>query len=613
MRKNHCFFRKNFLGVRLGIVSIAVFSVLALSLYAGELAGARFDKGNNLDHYEATPYFWTGNFQIALTSPLSVAVSEPKPNRPEAFPKMRPLWDTKVELPKTGNAAVDKTFAKAEQNSREAAEMFFRSRRFIDGWLAHADPKTGLIPRNLGVNRDFWNARDAAADNYPFMVITSSLTDRKLFEGRMHDMLKTETRLTRRLGNLPDTWSFKKQAFLTDKPNQFEMRFGGAEYVKDGLLPITEWLGDSPWRDRMIGIVDDLFKYADFDTPYGKVPTSNVEVHGDLLQMLSRCYWMTGDKKYLGWGCRLGDYYLLGNHHPTRNFKRLSLNDHGCEIISGLAELYLATRSARPEKAKQYKKPLYAIYDKILKIGRTPEGQLYDSIHPKKGTHSKGITDNWGYNYLGFYTLYLLDGKKEYRDAVVHALKNLPKLIEYDWGDVADEYADSIEGALSLYNREPVPEAAYWMDSEIHKMWSKQTPDGVIEAWHGDGNVARTAIMYAMWKTRGLHVEPWRADVRIGAEQVDGKLYIVLVADTPWSGTVKFDTPRHRLNMHLPMDYPRLNQFPEWFTVEAKKSYQVKNRLTSQSTGETGKTLSTEGYPVQLKTKEPLLLEVTAP
>ena len=60
----------------------------------------------------------------------------------------------------------------------------------IDGWLAHADPQTGLIPRNLG-DSNFWNGRDSAADNYPFMVLTAAMTDRPLFQGRMLEMLRT--------------------------------------------------------------------------------------------------------------------------------------------------------------------------------------------------------------------------------------------------------------------------------------------------------------------------------------------------------------------------------------------------------------------------------------
>ena len=33
-------------------------------------------------------------------------------------------------------------------------------------------------------------------------------------------------------------------------------------------------------------------------------------------------------------------------------------------------------------------------------------------------------------------------------------------------------------------------------------MWTIQKPDGIIEGWHGDGNFARTAIMYASGRPR---------------------------------------------------------------------------------------------------------------
>ena len=57
--------------------------------------------------------------------------------------------------------------------------------------------------------------------------------------------------------------------------------------------------------------------------------------------------------------------------------------------------------------------------------------------------------------------------------------------------------ADAIEGALYLYNREPVPSAAAWMDYQIRWMWSKQDSahranaqqfrgSGIVEGWHGD-------------------------------------------------------------------------------------------------------------------------------
>ena len=103
-------------------------------------------------------------------------------------------------------------------------------------------------------------------------------------------------------------------------------------------------------------------------------------------------------------------------------------------------------------------------------------------------------------------------------------------------------------------------------------MWAIQKPDGIIEGWHGDGNFARTSLMYALWKTQGVTVQPWRADVRFGAVREGGTLYLSLTADQPWEGRLVFDRPRHKLLMHLPLDYPRINQFPEWFTVRRPRA-----------------------------------------
>jgi hypothetical protein len=116
-----------------------------------------------------------------------------------------------------------------------------------------------------------------------------------------------------------------------------------------------------------------------------------------------------------------------------------------------------------------------------------------------------------------------------------------------------------------------VPSAFEWVDSEIRTMWAKQQPDGVIEGWHGDGNFARTSLMYALMKTQGCRLEPWRADLRIGAVRDGEKLHLYLSAKRPWTGKLLFDRPRHKTIMHLPVDYPRINQFPEWFTLPPDK------------------------------------------
>ena len=103
-------------------------------------------------------------------------------------------------------------FVQATEHGRQSAEAFGRARRYVDGWLAHTDPATGLIPRNLRESR-YWNGRDAGADNYAFLVLTAAMTDRPLLEGRLLDMLRTEERVTARIDRLPDDFDFATQAW----------------------------------------------------------------------------------------------------------------------------------------------------------------------------------------------------------------------------------------------------------------------------------------------------------------------------------------------------------------------------------------------------------------
>ena len=485
--------------------------------------------------------------------------------------------------------AEKQAFKQAQTNGILVNEGLERCRRFVKDWLTHADPTTGLIPRNLYNDTDIWNAQDAAADNYPFMVLTAALTDQDLFQGRMVDMLESESRLTSRIDRLPDTYSFVKRDFEKPKVDMQGILFGSSEYIKDGLLPLTEWLGESPWSARMIGILDDIWKHAPVETDYGNIVSNNVEVNGEMLQVLSRVYWMTGDQKYLDWAIRLGDYYLLGDQHPTRNFTELRLRDHGCEIVSGLCELYVTTSFAAIPKKEEYRPHIHEMLDRILEIGRNEDGLFYNAVHPQTGAITKeGIADNFGYTLNGFYSVYQLDSVEAYRTATLKGLGALNDgYRNFDWeSGSADGYADAIEGVLNLHAREPIASAASWIDSEIQVMWSMQDvgqrpntsqwqSSGVIEGWHGDGNFARTTIMYCLWKTQGITAYPWRSDIQIGAVMENDDLLISLTLEEDWKGILKFDAPRHKSIMNMPFDWPRINQFPEWFTPERNSEYEL--------------------------------------
>ncbi|WP_339924606.1 hypothetical protein [uncultured Cyclobacterium sp.] len=476
----------------------------------------------------------------------------------------------------------------ALENGYLAHEGYRRSMYFVNAWLEYADKETGLIPRNLKESKDIWNARDAAADNYPFMVLTAAILDKTLYEGKMAEILQTEIKLTSRLDRLPDTYSFSKKGFENQEIDKDEIIFGASEYIKDGLLPLTEYIGHTPWSDRMIALLDDIWKNASYETPYGHIPSLDVEVNGELLQALSRVYWMTGDDKYLDWAKRLGDYYLLGKHHPTGDLEVLRLRDHGCEIVSGLCELYVAVANNNPEKSAAYKTPVYRMLDRILEVGINEDGLFYNQINPQTGEIlDEEIADTYGYTYNAYYSVYLQDKHQPYQKAVLKALGNLHKYTNFDWErGSADGYADAVESALNLYNRESLTGTKEWIDSEIQHMWSLQDSSyrkdteefrntGIIEGWHGDGNFARTSIMYSLWKSQGVTASPWKEQLYLGATPVDNGILISMVSDSDWEGKIKFDRPRHKTIFKLPMDYPRINQLPEWFTVTEDQKYKV--------------------------------------
>lgn len=238
----------------------------------------------------------------------------------------------------------------------------------------------------------------------------------------------------------------------------------------------------------------------------------------------------------------------------------------------------------------------------ILEVGRNQHGMFYDVINPVDGKVSNGsLADTWGYNLNGFYTLYWIDGVDPYREATVTALSNLRYYRNYTWeGASADGYADSIESAMNLCNRERVDDVPSWLDSEIQVMWGKQKADGVIESGHGDGNFARKTIMYCLWKTLGISVQPWREDVVLGAVGKGGTLHLALKVERDWSGKLMFDTARYKTNMKMPLDWPRINQFPEWFTVKPDAKYANRDTSTNNAHFHTGEAMG-EGIDVSLK------------
>ncbi|MEQ8878394.1 MAG: hypothetical protein RLQ12_02125, partial [Cyclobacteriaceae bacterium] len=114
------------------------------------------------------------------------------------------------------------------------------------------------------------------------------------------------------------------------------------------------------------------------------------------------------------------------------------------------------------------------------------------------------------------------------------------------------------------------------------------------------GNFARTTIMYCFWKTQGMTVQPWRADIQPGVAKTGDDLAISIQTQHPWSGKLKFDTKRHQTILNLPFDWPRINQFPEWFTPDPDSKYELINVASGASNIYSGTQLM-EGIDVDLE------------
>ena len=511
---------------------------------------------------------------------------------------VRQLWDPKPTKP---------DWDRAERSSQYAGIALSKVQRWLhESCLAVRDERSGLFRPTGAV----WNYRDTAADCYPFYIWAAYYTDPDVLNTVMIDALEAEQRLCNHVDRLPVRYNMDNaEKDVTDFDT---MIFGASEYAKDGLIPIVEITGrEYPWFERMRGIVDDIFKHARCDTPYGKIPSTNIEVNGELLQLLPRLYRMTGEQKYLDWAHRLADHYLLpGGFVPTR------LSDHGCEIIGGLGLLFAVDSKVAPQKCEQYRPHMEFMFDEILKRGTNSDGVIIGTLQEVAGPHDDvTLRDGWGYDFVGFLDYDLAMGKTRYRDAIRKPMKNLlkPRYQQFNWDSRSrDNVADSVEGGLYLLYRFPTPEAFLWADREIATMLVDHTDSDRLWGVHKlEANTIRTVLIHTMLHTRNTIARPWRQGLQLGAAPCSNGICLFLKSEKPYEGQIQFDVPRHRLTMGFEEDWPRMNAVPEWFTVEPDEAHQytVEDIDCGSTRKITGKALS-EGLPVRLEPGKPLRLVV---
>ena len=479
---------------------------------------------------------------------------------------------------------------KARDNSRQFETAVAASQRVLHAWLQHADPRTLLLPDRPSAERDNWiyTPHNSGADLYPYLIITAQLTDPDLYTGRMMEMLRNEIRYTNAKASVPGNLLFARGEL--GPPSLF----GAGEYAKDGLLSVTEYLGRTPWFQRMVDMTADALSMCPVDSKFGKLPAADAELNGDFLQTLFRLTAMTGDPRFLEHSRRIADAYIeevlpknagvpsgIWDFTKHTGDGKLKLRDHGNETVVGLTMAYVTESRLGSPRAAKYRPVLARMFDRIL-ASANPDGMLYNEVDAAtlKPLNPR-LSDNWGYVYAAMYMFYQSTGEVKYRDAVRHVLSSLPKYRNYVWEGPEnkppgsfDGYADSIEGAIYLVNREPVPAALDWIDSEMQVMLGMQKPDGHIEYWYGEGNFNRTALLWALMKSQGVRPAHWHPGTGVGAVREGERLSLHLNAKA--ETTVQFDFARHRRVLNLDRNYARLNEFPEWYAVDENTLYSLR-------------------------------------
>lgn len=498
-----------------------------------------------------------------------------------------------------------------------AGDAFTRAALLTRYWLDRRDPGTGLFPTSLKPGGRVWTYEDAASDLFPFLAIGASL----LIPSRYGELLDTLSQERRRSPGLPRDIALSAEPL--EAQDDEEVFLGATEYSKDGLLPMVEMLGREPWLGRLEDVTRSVLLASHTPTPDGPIVGSSTEINGNALQVLARLYWATRDPQYLEMGRRITVAYLEVQLPDTQDLpahrwdfienepigpRRFFLGDHGNEVVSGLVEWHRVELEVDPARAALHRKGIRELMDRLLTKGRTADGLWYELIDVPTGrVRDDDLTDNWGYLAQAYLNQADIErtypggdpsAAERYEQAARRALAAVARTGAYEWDEgTMDGYADTIESALYVLRSLPDAEATEWLHQEMGRLLEFQKPDGRVTDENIDGNFIRTSLLYALWLSQGVRLDPWQPGLQIGATRVEQCLQVHIAADAAWNGRLIFDTPRHKVHLGLPTDYPRLNQWMEWFTVAPEQTYAVSGLEGSGPS--TGATLA-GGIPLQL-------------
>lgn len=516
-----------------------------------------------------------------------------------------------LTAPAFGQTTVYQT---AARNAVQANDALNRCRRVLNAWYARTGKGNLLLPRTTSQRE--WVVNDTASDMWAHFVNAAFVLGDPVLEAKTRGTLVDVMRLTTRLDRLPDGINIDTGKWIESSPDKMHILFGAAEEVKDGLTPIIDLTGQRAYVERARVLLEDVMENGVTKTKYGVIPDNRAETNGDMLEALCRLYGATRDPNMKKWAERIGDAWIFqvlpntnglpchvfdfSDNKPDQN--ELRLLDHGNEIVVGLVELLNLEYVHDRARYDKYRPSIEKMMDRLVDHAVDADGIWYVKIRPtdyKVLSPGGNAQDTWGYTTNAVYAMYLMTGKQKYLDHVNKAMRSVATKPAYlSWGWLNDSWADAIEGGILLYNRIATPEMAAWLEKIVPKFLAMQKADGTVMATYLDGNYVRTALMWAQMKTAGTRLVGGRADVKYGATVSSGKLYLHLSAATPWSGAICFDYARYRMNMGLKMDYPRINQYPQWYTIDPDGLYDV--TVNGQTQGPILGQELIEGYAVSV-------------
>ncbi|HPS55881.1 MAG TPA: hypothetical protein PLP05_09795 [Sedimentisphaerales bacterium] len=521
----------------------------------------------------------------------------------------------------------EEVWAEAKKHAFIYADCAENVSWILNGWVKYkCDSISHLFSECYSTK---WNYHNAAADNYSSLVFHAYFIKPEWNkpDGVLYKTLDSSIILCgNEDGKLPYVYDVKTQT-RTKRASPEEI----AEWLRDGLIRICEIMGtDNIWYRELIKLSDTIIKMGeDQGGIINLIKNSKepAEAAGNLMQTFARLTVFSGEIKYLEQAEKIADYYLLGD--VIKNVGNVDFADHTCELVPGLAEVFIVEKKLNRSKFAQYHQPMRVLLDRILEVGINPEtGIWFRKADLLKNASGIGTCpDTWGYVLFAFENYDRATGENRYKKDILSFmdwfLKNRGNFDELQdiWPTFktgrfsADDWSDSYESMIILsnsyydYKSEEVFDWLDWATIKSGQHRQKMTQKfGPGNGGHFDGSTGRTLCLHMMRCSQGVRPLPYIRGLGCGAVKKDKTLYIYLESqDSPWEGALVFDSPRE-IHNKTRVDWARINSAPSWFTIYPELSYKVSIDNNPPITVKGDKLI--EGLPVKIKSDDHMKLVV---